>query len=37
MTIYTLVSQQYFQNVNMSDSDFVDVEGDEDSFTRKKV
>lgn len=29
--------QQYFQSVNMSDSDFVDVEGDEDSFTRKKV
>ncbi|XP_052795206.1 transcription initiation factor TFIID subunit 1-like [Mya arenaria] len=28
-------SQQYFQAVNMSDSDFVDVEGDEDSFTRR--
>ncbi|XP_052278992.1 transcription initiation factor TFIID subunit 1-like isoform X2 [Dreissena polymorpha] len=26
---------QFFQSVNMSDSDFVDVEGDEDSFSRK--
>ncbi|XP_053398607.1 transcription initiation factor TFIID subunit 1-like isoform X2 [Mercenaria mercenaria] len=30
-------SQPYFQGVSMSDSDFVDIEGDEDSFTRKKV
>ncbi|KAL4230237.1 Transcription initiation factor TFIID subunit 1 [Mactra antiquata] len=29
-------SQAYFQNVSMSDSDFIDIEGDEDSFSRKK-
>lgn len=33
----TCIFQQYFQSVNMSDSDFVDVEGDEESFSRKKV
>ncbi|XP_060584432.1 transcription initiation factor TFIID subunit 1-like isoform X2 [Ruditapes philippinarum] len=30
-------SQPYFQGVSMSDSDFVDIEGDEDSFSRKKL